>query len=64
VFLHQRKLNLIKKTWHDFRCAVNIYNAGVVTQGRRIGSRNTVGDVLSQEQSDQIGRNLALLGKK
>jgi hypothetical protein len=28
----------IIKTRHDIICAVNFYNAGVVTQGRRIGS--------------------------
>jgi hypothetical protein len=38
TFLHQRKIIFILKTSHAIRCAVNFYNAGVVTQSRRIGS--------------------------
>jgi hypothetical protein len=31
--------NFLLKTCHAISCAVNFYNAGVVTHGRRIGSR-------------------------
>jgi hypothetical protein len=39
VFLRQRKIIFIIKTLHVISCGVNYYNAGVVTQSRRIASR-------------------------
>jgi hypothetical protein len=33
------KIIFIIKTRHAISCAVNFYNAGVVTQGRVVGSR-------------------------
>jgi hypothetical protein len=39
VFTSAKNIFLIVKTHCAISCAVNFYNAGVVSQGRRIGSR-------------------------
>jgi hypothetical protein len=39
-FLYQRKNNFYSKKRHAIGCAVSFYNAGVVIQGRRIGSKS------------------------
>jgi hypothetical protein len=50
AFLHQQKIFLILKTRHAISCSVNFCNAGVVTQGRKLGSwiRSDTFDELSR----------------
>jgi hypothetical protein len=38
AFLRRRKNIFVIKTRHAIGCAVNFYNAGVITRDRRIGS--------------------------